>query len=89
MEVTIKLPSLMDFEKDIVTVVIDQDSAKVFDLVEAIAHTEWGREIIENGRIKAPFGLVIDGELIMLNDNPDITIQEGSEIRIIPVLSGG
>ncbi|MHA2503545.1 MAG: hypothetical protein ACXAE3_11825 [Candidatus Kariarchaeaceae archaeon] len=84
---SITLPSLMEF-KGTAELVLEPD-ASLTEFIQAMEKTAWGSELVEDGRIKAPFGLVINGELVMLKSAPTITFDEATEIRIIPLLSGG
>lgn len=86
---SIKLPSMMDLKvKSPVRLEVD-DNIDLKLLLSEIEATDWGKEIVEKGMVKPPFGLIIDGELIMTQSNPQIDITSDTQIRFIPVISGG
>ncbi len=88
MQVKIKLPSAMR-EKFGEQRLLELDANDIHSFLKAVESQDWGSQLVEGGRIRSPYALVIDDQLILLKENPQLNVHENSEIRFLLFLTGG
>lgn len=93
MAVTVRIPSyLAGFASGQSSIAIDEDAANVRELLQALWRLHPAlkdRVVDEQGQIRQHINIFVAGEAIRLTGNQETTVPPGSEVMIVPAVSGG